>query len=120
LTLRLAALLLVAAAPAAAQDGAALFEARCASCHAVAAAAPPMAGPNLFGLVGRVIGGDRTFGYSPVLEAAGRTGQRWTAALLARFLADPEEMFPGLWMGGNGLRIEAERAAVVAFLASAD
>jgi hypothetical protein len=43
----------------------------------------------------------------------------WDAALLERFLADPEEMFPGLWMGGNGLRAAEDRAAVAAFLRTA-
>lgn len=117
---RLGALLLLAAAPAAAADGAALFEANCGSCHAIAANAPPMAGPNLAGVVGRLVGGDRDFGYSPAIERARAAGQRWTAPMLAQFLADPEAMFPGLWMGGNGIRDEAARAAVVAFLARAD
>ncbi|MDB5316066.1 MAG: hypothetical protein JWO26_3466 [Rhodospirillales bacterium] len=36
--------------------------------------------------------------------------------MLERFLEDPEEMYPGLWMGGNGLRRAADRAAVVEFL----
>jgi cytochrome c2 len=112
-----AALLLFAAAPpVAAEDGRAVFEARCASCHAATAGAPPGAGPNLAGVLGRRVGGDPGFGYSPVLEEARRAGQVWDAALLERFLADPEEMFPGLWMGSNALRAGEERAAVAAFL----
>ncbi len=119
---RLLALLLLAAAPAAAAeaaDGRAVFEARCASCHAVSAGAPPGAGPNLAGVVGRRVGGDPGFEYSPVLEEARQEGRVWDAALLERFLADPEEMFPGLWMGNNGLRAAEDRAAVAAFLATA-
>ncbi|MFC7539303.1 c-type cytochrome [Siccirubricoccus deserti] len=46
----------------------------------------------------------------------GAAGQVWDAPMLERFLADPEEMFPGLWMGGNGLRQAADRAAVARFL----
>ena len=111
--------LLLAAAPAVAEDGRAVFEARCASCHAVVAGAPPGAGPNLSGVVGRRVGGDSGFGYSPVLEEARQSGQVWDAALLERFLADPEEMFPGLWMGSNALRAAEERAAVAAFLRAA-
>lgn len=112
-------LALLLAAPAAAQEGQLLFEARCASCHAVAADAPPMAGPNLRGLFGRAVGGDPGFDYSPVLEAARRAGESWDTARLLRFLEDPEEMYPGLWMGGNGLRAEAERRAVAAWLGAA-
>ena len=108
--------LLLAAAPALAEDGAAVFRARCASCHAAVATAPPGAGPNLAGVVGRPVGSDGRFSYSPVLEAARDAGDSWTAERLREFLADPEEMYPGVWMGANRLRDAADRAAVVDFL----
>ena len=114
--LLLPALLMAAPAAAAETDGRAVFEARCASCHAVVAGAPPSAGPNLADVVGRRVGGDPGFDYSPVLEEARQEGRVWDTALLERFLADPEEMFPGLWMGNNGLRAVGDRAAVAAFL----
>lgn len=112
---RAAALLLAALLPVAAMaaDGRAVFEQRCASCHSLVAEAPAGPGPNLAGLPGRRVGGDPDFDYSPVLQAAREAGQVWDAAMLDRFLADPEEMFPGLWMGGNGLRAAADRAAVI-------
>jgi cytochrome c len=75
-----------------------------------------MAGPNLHGVLGRRVGTAEGFDYSPVLQEAGRAGEAWDAARLERFLADPEEMYPGLWMGGNGLRAAADRRAVVEFL----
>jgi cytochrome c len=106
-------LALLPASPAAAQDGRAVFDARCASCHALAAAAPAAAGPQLSGLAGRRIGGDPAFDYSPALRGAEGS---WDAARLDRFLVDPEEMFPGLWMGGNGIAQPAQRRAVVDFL----
>ncbi len=109
---------LLASAPAAAQDGRYLFENRCASCHAAEPGGPPMAGPNLHGVLGRRVGGAPGFDYSPVLEQAGRDGDHWNAERLLRFLEDPEEMYPGLWMGANGLRAEAERRAVVEYLES--
>lgn len=112
-SLVLLAALLVLAAPVRAQDGRAIFEARCAACHALSAAAPPMAGPHLAGLAGRRIGGDPGFDYSPALRGAGGS---WDAVRLDRFLADPEEMFPGVWMGGNGIDEAAQRRAVVEFL----
>jgi cytochrome c len=114
-----AAALLLAASPAmrvaaaAEEEGARAFEQRCASCHAAEAQAPPGAGPNLAGLAGRRIGGDPGFDFSPVLAAA---DGEWDAARLDRFLEDPEEMFPGLWMGGNGVREPSARAAIVRFL----
>jgi cytochrome c len=118
--LRAAVLLVVACVaggPAAAVDeGATLFEARCGACHALDAAAPEGAGPNLAGLIGRTLAGDPRFDYSPALRAARATGQTWSAELLDRFLAEPDDMFPGLWMGGNGVPDAAVRAAVVDWL----
>jgi cytochrome c len=119
--LRLAALSLLpslALLPAAAEaaEGQAVFERSCASCHAAVAGAPAAAGPSLLGLVGRPVGGDPGFDYSPALQAARAGGKVWDAAMLERFLADPEEMFPGLWMGANGVRSTEDRAALVAYL----
>jgi len=107
------------AASAAAQDGRALFEARCASCHATEADAPERPGPNLAGIVGRAFAADPRFDYSPAMRRARAAAPAWDEERLARFLEDPEAMVPGLWMGGNGLGQAGERAAVVAFLRNA-
>jgi cytochrome c len=95
--------------------GRAVFEARCASCHALEAGRDGLPGPHLTALLGRGVAGDPAFDYSPALEAA-RGRAAWDAATLDHFLADPEAMFPGLWMGENGVRDAADRAAVVRFL----
>jgi cytochrome c len=121
LRIRLATALLIMAAPSAAQDageaGRRAFETHCAACHALDPSAPPMAGPNLAGLVGRRVAADAAFGYSPVLQRAGRAGRVWDIPMLGEFLADPEAMFPGLWMGANGVRDAEQRAALVRFIA---
>ncbi len=114
--MRVIGLALALARPALAQDGRMVFENHCASCHAVERGAEAGPGPNLAGVLGRRIGGDPDFGYSPALEQAGRS---WDRALLLRFLADPEEVFPGTWMGANNLPEVADRAAVADFLQSA-
>ena len=113
---RVLGLALLLAAPAVSQDGRRVFDDHCAACHAVDPAAPPGAGPNLAGVMDRAVGGAPGFDYSPVLEAARGAGDRWDGDRLIRFLEDPEEMYPGLWMGANGLRGEAERRAVADFL----
>lgn len=100
-----------------ADRGRAVFEARCASCHTLARADEGLPGPSLAGLIGRRLAGDPDYDYSPALRAAAARGLAWDAALLDRFLADPEAMIPGLWMGENGVRDAADRAAVVRFLA---
>lgn len=109
------AALLVALPAAAEEPGAPAFAARCASCHAVTPDAPSGPGPTLYGLIGRRIAGDPGFDYSPVLRAAEGV---WDEARLDAFLADPEEMFPGLWMGNNGVRDTKARAAIVRYLAA--
>ncbi|NKE43676.1 c-type cytochrome [Roseomonas frigidaquae] len=113
-------LLLALHGAALAQEGRAVFENHCASCHAVDRDAPEQAGPNLAGVIGRRIGGDPAFGYSPALDQAGKqAGAVWDRDRLLRFLADPEEMFPGTWMGANFLADAADRAAVADYLQSA-
>jgi cytochrome c len=67
--------------------------------------------------MGRAVGGDPAFDYSPVLRKARDDGLRWDAARLETFLADPAEMFPGLWMSMRGIEDAAERKALARFLA---
>lgn len=93
-----------------------LFE-PCRACHALDPAAQGMAGPSLAGLIGRKVAGDPQFDYSPVLRQAGAEGQVWTAAKLETFLADPEAMFPGMWMTARGIANATDRRALIGFLA---
>lgn len=88
----------------------------CRGCHAVEADAPSGAGPNLAGLAGRRLGGDPKFDYSPVLRAAFASGAVWDAERLDRFLADPEAMFPGMWMSARGISDAIERSRLVDLL----
>ncbi len=109
-------LLLLFPVPAAAEDGAKLFT-PCRACHSLDPADQGLPGPNLSGLIGRKIGGDEAFDYSPVLRKVRDDGLRWDAARLDKFLADPADMFPGLWMSIRGVEDAADRAALVRFLA---
>jgi cytochrome c len=68
-------------------------------------------------VIGRRIGGDSAFDYSPVLRKARDDGLHWDTKRLETFLADPAEMFPGLWMSMRGIEDAAEREALVRFLA---
>jgi cytochrome c len=98
------------------ENGAQLF-APCRACHSLDPAERGLPGPNLAGLIGRKIGGDAAFDYSPVLRKARDEGLRWDARRLESFLADPAEMFPGLWMSMRGIEDAAERQSLVRFLA---
>jgi cytochrome c len=115
---RTVALLLLGLLPhsAAAQDGAALF-APCRACHSLDPAAKVMPGPNLAGLIGRKVAGDPAFDYSPVLRQAREEGRIWAREALETFLADPEAMFPAMWMSAQGIRDAAERRALARFIA---
>ena len=88
----------------------------CRACHSLDPAERNLPGPNLSGVVGRPIGGDAAFDYSPVLRKARDEGLRWDAKRLETFLADPAAMFPGLWMSMRGIENAAERQALVKFL----
>ena len=89
----------------------------CRACHSLDPAEKGLPGPHLKRLIGRSIGGDPAFDYSPVLRKARDEGLRWDAARLDAFLADPAAMFPGLWMSMRGIEDAAERQALVRFLA---
>jgi len=113
----LLALAIFAAAPAGAEENGERLFAPCRACHSLDPAERGLPGPNLAGVVGRAVGGDAAFDYSPVLRKARDDGLRWDASRLESFLADPAAMFPGLWMSMRGIEDAAERRALVRFLA---
>ena len=90
----------------------------CGACHALDPGASELPGPTLAGLIGRPVAGDPGFAYSPVLRAAGAEGLIWDQALLERFLADPEGLFPGMWMSYPGITDPDERRALVTYIAA--
>jgi len=104
-------------APATAEEGGARAFTPCRACHSLDPAARGLPGPNLSGVIGRTVAGDAAFDYSPVLRKARDEGQRWDEKRLETFLADPAQMFPGLWMSMRGIEDAAERQALVQFLA---
>ena len=99
------------------EDGARLFT-PCRACHSLDPAERGLPGPNLSGLIGRGIGDDAAFDYSPVLRKARDEGLRWDSKRLETFLTDPAAMFPGLWMSMRGIEDVAERQALVRFLSN--
>jgi cytochrome c len=108
---------IAAATPADAEENGERLFAPCRACHSLDPAERGLPGPNLAGVIGRGIGGDTAFDYSPVLRKARDNGLRWDVQRLNSFLADPAEMFPGLWMSMRGIEDAAERQALVGFLA---
>lgn len=107
----------VVVAPAAqAQDvaaGEAAFRRLCSACHIVAAEGPRRLGPTVFGVVGRKAGSVEGFRYSSAKRDADLV---WTPEQLDKYLANPREFMPGTTMAFAGIRNDAERANVIAYL----
>ena len=91
--------------------GAALYQQRCQSCHALAPGAASPMGPNLAGVVGRKAG-STSYRYSPALKAAGIT---WTSESLDKYLAGPTRMVPGTRMA-VAVTDAGQRAELIRYL----
>jgi cytochrome c len=85
----------------------------CASCHTFDQGGPNRVGPNLWGIVGRDIGGAGGFAYSKAV--AGHPGA-WTYEELDHWLTSPTRAIPGNKMSFNGVRNPKDRANLLAYL----
>jgi cytochrome c len=99
----------LAADPAAGQQ---VFKAQCSICHAVVAGRNGV-GPTLFGVVGRPAGSVPGFQYTADHKKLGVT---WDAATLDKYLTNPRAMVPDTTMIYAGLKNDAERANLIAYL----
>ena len=90
--------------------GAELFQSKCSICHQLGKNA---VGPDLVGVVGRKVATSPGFRYSDALRKAGGT---WTAALLDKWLAGPEKLYPGTAMAFSGFTEATDRADVICYL----
>ncbi|MEL6237566.1 MAG: c-type cytochrome [Pseudomonadota bacterium] len=87
----------------------------CTGCHNAEQGAPSMAGPNLYGVVGRKAGSLSDYAYSAALKGSEIT---WDFATLDRFLANPAGYVEGTSMVAGEVSDGQTRAAIVAYLAS--
>lgn len=92
-----------------AANGKALYQTRCAACHALDFNG---LGPLHRGMFGRAAGAVKDFNYSPALKASGLV---WNEAALERWLADPEKTVPGQRMGVNVPEAK-DRADIISFM----
>jgi cytochrome c len=86
---------------------------QCADCHSTTTANGT--GPGLRNIVGRRAGSQADFHYS---EAMARSKLVWDARTLDSYLADPKTTVPGTSMDFPGVSDAAERANLVAYLAT--
>jgi cytochrome c len=102
---------LAAADPAA---GATIFKSQCSVCHSVQPGRNQI-GPSLAGVVGRKTGQVPNFHYSVANKASGLT---WDDATLDRYLTSPRAVVPHTTMTYAGLKDDAKRADLIAYLAT--
>jgi cytochrome c len=91
-----------------------LFGVQCSACHSPVAGVN-MVGPSLFGVLGRQSGSIADFRYSAANRDAGLT---WDEETLDKYLTNPRAMLPGTTMPFAGIRSGAQRADVIAYLAT--
>lgn len=101
----------LAADPAAGEK---IFKTQCAICHSPIAGKNGV-GPTLFGVVGRQAGSISGFHYTADHKKLGVT---WDQATLDKYLTNPRAMVPDTTMAYAGLKNEAQRADLIAYLAT--
>ncbi len=101
-----------AAAPPATLPGAALYQARCGTCHSLDA---NRIGPAHRGVFGRKAGSATGYSYSPALKASGII---WNAANLDQWLQGPQKLVRGtkMYLVVPGA---SDRAAIIEYLRAA-
>jgi cytochrome c len=104
-----------AAAQADAENGKEVFKG-CRACHQVGAGAKNGIGPSLNGIVGRKAGTINGFNYSDANKDAGVKGLVWTEDNLFNYLENPTTFMPGNKMTFAGVKDEADRRDLIAYL----
>ncbi len=95
--------------------GEALFTQTCRKCHFSEAGKGSIQGPNLWNVVGRTRAAIDGYKYSAALREA---GGNWSFEDLNVFISDPARAMPGMDMAFAGIQDDAERADLIAFLAT--
>jgi len=98
-------------APALAQDGKALYDAKCGACHSPDA---NRIGPKHRGLLGRRIASVPDYQYSAAIK---KLDGVWTDARLDQWLQNPQKVAPGNKMY-QMVSDPAQRKAIIAYIAT--
>ena len=104
--------------PALVEAGEKVFR-KCAACHEIGEGARNKSGPQLNGVVGRVMGSVEDFKYSKGFVAAHDQGRTWDEVSITEYLAKPRDFMKGTKMAFAGLKKEADMAAILAYLQAA-
>jgi len=92
-----------------------VFRRKCMGCHTVGNGEANRTGPNLWGIVGKEKGIAEGYRYSKPMLALGGV---WSEAELMGFMAGPRTFLPDTKMTFAGLKKDADRVNVLAYLKS--
>mmetsp|Transcript_9466 Transcript_9466/g.15039 ORF Transcript_9466/g.15039 Transcript_9466/m.15039 type:complete len:102 (+) Transcript_9466:1-306(+) len=95
-----------------AAKGAKIFKTKCSQCHSVEEGVTKQ-GPSLAGIVGRTSGTVPGFSYSKANKEA---SVKWGEDTLFDYLKKPQKYIPGTKMIFAGIKSEAQRKDLIAYL----
>lgn len=105
---------LMTVAPAQGASGAMSYATLCGGCHVARDGLYHGIGPDLYAIIDRPVASAQGYeGYSSALKNLGGT---WTRERLNDYLRDPQSTAPGTTMAFDGIKDDAERAAVIEHL----
>jgi len=87
----------------------------CMACHSFTDKANKV-GPSLVGIVGRKPGTAEAYAYSDAFKKYAAAAAAWDDATLDAYLKDPKAVVPGTKMAFAGVKDDAARADLIAFL----
>lgn len=99
-----------------ATHGAQVFQSQCAICHDIGNGAKNRIGPLLNGIYGRRAAMSPGFDYSKSMQRMGNDGLTWTLETLDPYLANPKALVSGTKMAYKGVKDDAARQDLLAFL----
>ena len=88
----------------------------CAACHSFEEGGENKVGPNNWNIVNRQMAALGDFNYSDTLQERGSAGDVWTYQSLNAFLYRPRDYVPGTTMSYAGMRSDADRANLIAWM----
>ncbi len=88
---------------------------QCAACHSFTDTSNRV-GPSLLGVVGRKPATAEGYAYSDAFKKYAATAAAWDDATLDAYLKDPKAIIPGTKMTFAGVKDDAARADLIAFL----
>ena len=97
------------------EDGKKVFT-KCAACHSISKGGANKIGPALWGVIGRKAGAVSDYKYSKALLAYAGEAGNWNEENLDAWLKKPKDLVRKTKMKFPGLKKEADRADLIAYL----